>query len=1220
MVLENHLHIKQNLFGIGMITTTNGDRLRYINTKRTFGKLLVKIAAILARIFPKLNRVQFAPNDFRGGEAAFSIRRTRLEAFIENACYGPFQGKAAPSSLIIAVKKQFAAPTGAPQQFTDYLRALSVKIEELSAAYFKQQTPSPTSPVEAAKPPEKKELPKHQKQAPAFPVKRHPLFRMKANTPDLYPYIQLAVFQNDYHKLLKETAVSTQGQKEGFSLHQCFKDIATAPEKKAKQALGLAVRTLYRVFAQQLKRQQTDLLKDLFSLLSQILLIAKNNLLPLLASESSERLFFTSHLQKLVIQKGPNGVLHPYSYYGILSTLQRLKRLKVKMSGRYSELHLVAELACNTDTQKEWHQCISRLLSKRLYAAPLLQCTQLISKVKRLGIVSGWLNLVFPKAWKENPKDVFTHLSALYEKDHALFEKIQGLHQKLESTEKKIATPMIKEYAPEVRATFLEAIQPMVSSYKSASLLGKLATINLLEKNVDLLNRLMKAKKASPHYDDKKKQIADFATMLETFPLLVEEYWKLIPQEEEKKLMTPEMGKPMLFGGWMRSLREGFTTTFDKEEKVSKGFDALVEEAKSLKEHDEQQLEVRSTFNASSLLPTTKLNLSAVGIDERVTLPSRLEEYATLFHETLLLIIAYARKECGYTLDLVSKPLKVFGQLLEKRLNAQLLSVTNRAGTVKAAFNVPLREHSANIKVSLTKEGEISLQIECFGANEKRRWERLAAFVELLAHKGALNLTTPQPPKINYQRALGITFTLVSKAPKKAFVDILHFMLKGLPDEDDSPFTLLHTFRNQTKAATLEHLEAPFSQRSLYLACHLIEQFARDKNYPLLIKAAKGTLINLAAAKLSDYPTTEKSPSLKSYIDDTAYTFIPKKPLGAVSTALFALVKVLKERPTMHFEEKKTAKEIITALSQEPSIRERLPKVYRALKRLLQLDSDVNVLFKEFSFAHDFASLLHLYQEPRAETLKAAIIACIAINAAAKNNGPLFRGARQLYREGCFALAEEHLISRIENRLLAAQKKELAQIRLRIERESYHTELPEIQKQLIAKGALFNKNAHEILQLSAKALIGLSQRVNFGIDAETNFKGLENHFGDGAYSYVPENDVFESKRVWKAATLYMIRGLESKDGKIRKAAVDAVRLVITDYRTFARHSSHHSVRLRTIAFALSRAFHKTAKDKDAAREEIIDLWGAEEKELLDLLEKHQDEIPPTTTKKKMHKK
>lgn len=1178
MAFENRLHIKQSFIGIGTLTTAGGDRLRYVNTKRIFGRLLVKIAAILARIFPKLRRVQFAPNDFRGGEAAFSIRRTHLKAFIEEACHAPFHGHAAPVSLIKAVKKQFVSPTGAPQQFTQYLRALSAKIEELSAAHLKQVALPPT--------------------------RKHPLFSVKANTPDLYPYVQMATFQHDYETVLKETGVSQQGIEEGFSLRQCFEDIKKAPEKDAKMALGMVVRTLYRTFAQQLKGPKTELLKDLFTLLSQLIQIAKKDLLPLLATTSHERLSFTSKIQNLVIQKGPTGALYPYSYYGILATLMRLKKMNVKRSGNYHELHLVAELACNAEIQKQWHQCISEMLSQRHYAAPLKQCTQLIFKLNRLGMVGDWINLVFPKAWKEGLKDLFTHLSTLYEKDQALLEKIQGQYQLLATTEKTLATL---------------AIQSMVGSYKSASLLGKLAIITLLEKNANLLSRMLKRIKASPYYEDAKQQMANFATTFEILPALVEECWKLIPLAEEKRLMTPEKGKVTLFGSWMRCLREGFTATFDEGEKVSKGFDALVEEARSLKEQDELQLQERSSFNPTSLLPMAKLNLSIAGVDERVTLPSCLEEYATLFHHTLLLILNYAKKECGYTLDLVSPPLREFGQLLEKRLNAQLLSISKSGGTVQTVFNIPLREHSANIKASLTKEGEILLEVECFGTNEKHHLERLAAFLELLTHKGSLNLTAPHPPKIDYKRPLGITFTLISKAPKKAFVDILYYMLKELPNEDDSPFTLLHSFRNQTKAATLDHLEAPFSQRSLYLSCHLIEQFAHDRNYPLLIKAAKGTLLNLAAANLSDYPTTEKFPSLKGYIDNPIYNFIPKKPFRAASAALFALAKVLKERPEMLFEEKRTAREIIRALANEPSIQERLPRMSRCIKQLLMLNTDSIMLLVSFSLHQDFASLLHLYQEPRPHSIKEKITTCISKSAAAGYVDPIFRSAKQLYLEGCFALADEHLLSHIEGRLSIAQKKELSEIRLRIERESYYHTLDEIQKGLTAKGALFDKNAQEILQLSAKALIGLSQRVNFGMDAETHFKGLEDHFGDGAYSYVPENHFFESKRVWKAATLYLIKGLESKEEKIRNAALEAIRLVITDYRCFARNSSHHRVRLRTIAFALSRAFHKTATDKNVAREEIIDLWGGEEKELLDLLEKHQDEIPPTTTKKKIPK-
>jgi hypothetical protein len=132
-------------------------------------------------------------------------------------------------------------------------------------------------------------------------------------------------------------------------------------------------------------------------------------------------------------------------------------------------------------------------------------------------------------------------------------------------------------------------------------------------------------------------------------------------------------------------------------------------------------------------------------------------------------------------------------------------------------------------------------------------------------------------------------------------------------------------------------------------------------------------------------------------------------------------------------------------------------------------------------------------------------------------------------------------------------------------------------------------NTHkDILDLSAKCLIGLSQSVDFHT-GYGDFPGLDAYLGKPKYSYVYDNIHPNTSRLRKAAPLYIIQGLENSSDQVKNEAVKAFETLAADYLMAGKNSSH-AADLQSALFSISRGYYDSMADKAKAAENLAKIW------------------------------
>ena len=144
-----------------------------------------------------------------------------------------------------------------------------------------------------------------------------------------------------------------------------------------------------------------------------------------------------------------------------------------------------------------------------------------------------------------------------------------------------------------------------------------------------------------------------------------------------------------------------------------------------------------------------------------------------------------------------------------------------------------------------------------------------------------------------------------------------------------------------------------------------------------------------------------------------------------------------------------------------------------------------------------------------------------------------------------------------------------------------------LKNKTIANAKTFN-DYKEILDLSAKCLIGLSQSADFH-SSYGDFPGLDGYLGKPKYDYVFENVHSNTSKLRKAAPLYIIQGLENSNNQVKQEAVKAFEALTADY-LIAGKNSMHSASLQNALFAISRGYYDAQADKTKAAEDLAKIW------------------------------
>ncbi|MFQ5730215.1 MAG: hypothetical protein ACE5GN_07630, partial [Waddliaceae bacterium] len=137
----------------------------------------------------------------------------------------------------------------------------------------------------------------------------------------------------------------------------------------------------------------------------------------------------------------------------------------------------------------------------------------------------------------------------------------------------------------------------------------------------------------------------------------------------------------------------------------------------------------------------------------------------------------------------------------------------------------------------------------------------------------------------------------------------------------------------------------------------------------------------------------------------------------------------------------------------------------------------------------------------------------------------------------------------------------------------------------------FEKNHKEILSLSAKSLVSLSSSSNFETKTSKAFPPLDGNGNPEKYSYFSNALLSEMTKLRLALPACLIRGLESENPEIKKAAIEEFRQLVKGYFEKTIHSTHHKP-FFNVLLVLSRALYDSYEEKSEAEQLLLEIWAS----------------------------
>jgi len=111
-------------------------------------------------------------------------------------------------------------------------------------------------------------------------------------------------------------------------------------------------------------------------------------------------------------------------------------------------------------------------------------------------------------------------------------------------------------------------------------------------------------------------------------------------------------------------------------------------------------------------------------ISEEITL----EDLFTLFHQNIKACVAWQKSQLGLSLELLPQGLKSLTLECEKENIGALMGVNLLHPLIEITYNIPLRNHSGNLKILYdTEKKESSITLDFYGYNRINRMEVMAA-------------------------------------------------------------------------------------------------------------------------------------------------------------------------------------------------------------------------------------------------------------------------------------------------------------------------------------------------------------------------------------------------------------------------------------------------------------------------------------------------------------
>ncbi len=167
----------------------------------------------------------------------------------------------------------------------------------------------------------------------------------------------------------------------------------------------------------------------------------------------------------------------------------------------------------------------------------------------------------------------------------------------------------------------------------------------------------------------------------------------------------------------------------------------------------EQQLEPLSNFNAELILPGKR-----VDILDGARFPLTLEEYFTIFHQIMIYLQSIVLRSGGLDITIVPENISQLINALNLYPKVEFTGVELNSPYCSIHMNYPMQAHSAQLTFTFDTRNlnQFDLGIVCYGADERFRWDIVAAMVGFTTEQLSLKLTDF---KINYDKLQTISWT-----------------------------------------------------------------------------------------------------------------------------------------------------------------------------------------------------------------------------------------------------------------------------------------------------------------------------------------------------------------------------------------------------------------------------------------------------------------------------
>jgi hypothetical protein len=726
-----------------------------------------------------------------------------------------------------------------------------------------------------------------------------------------------------------------------LDIHELIDRVASSESVVARQALAYLVKIMFNNSIGQYRGKSGEELLELLGdgnidsfrgmirLYEHTFSLVNKNMVPALIDEdrcpphSMNRLFHLKPIQAILFQLPSQVVRNGESYSTYLQSMQATKKIiaihekyGLPINNENTWLLNFGNYAFRRDTKEVWHRFLS---DASINDEERIMLIVRLKEFTKLDVAELFLNVTFNDILKGGgtAKDKYHKILSMGESSQEMFAWIGSKKLVLEELEFNIgnfSNPLLVERSlSDVVAIFQDmgilskdgGEVEIVERFKGCEgKLEKLAILRLLKRAVKYYDVCIKGVSGSVEYSSFIDKGKDFSKMLLVCRDMMSNVMNILDEESALELMRTgaEKGKNeinMNFKGFETYLDDG-SDYYDSDDEIKKsvGFKDIVDsfDDGSVTETDaEKQFEARGGFNVDACAVG-----SHISRDEGCIAPSRLEEYFTVFHQTMERIISTESSKLGLDQDVLPEQLQRHSLAISEMFGVSIGSVTKNGSKLEVVFDVPLNMHASQIVLTqdLHKESNVVVKLVTFGSEEHDRWKKVALHGVLISSRLGVKLSGGKSPAIDYENLKRASFELdipedYESSDLDNLYNCLHSVientradLSGRPDlktkeekffkgilgveKYESLPLFLNFYRLDSFEAWKQLPEDVFS-KSFYMNLLLLDHFTEEGDLEMQLRIIKNSLQGLKEYGLSDYdPADGYEVSYKSKYSDTS--------------------------------------------------------------------------------------------------------------------------------------------------------------------------------------------------------------------------------------------------------------------------------------------------------------------------------------------------------------